>query len=193
MMIITIVGVGALGSHVVQFLRNLDDVTLRLVDFDRVEAKNVASQFYGHPSVGKNKAVALLQQTSFLFKRTAGASIPHRLTADNVDVVLGGSDLVVDCVDNGETRRLIQAWVRRHKVPCLHGGLAANGSFGVVLWDDQFTVDDEPNAGAATCDGGEHLPFIAFVASAIAMAVQAFVTFNVQRGFMISPVGAQRA
>jgi tRNA A37 threonylcarbamoyladenosine dehydratase len=72
MMTITIVGVGALGSHVVQFLRNLD-VTLRLVDFDRVEAKNVMSQFYGQPNVGKNKAVALLQQTSFLFKRPGGA------------------------------------------------------------------------------------------------------------------------
>lgn len=191
MMTITIVGVGALGSHVVQFLRNLD-VTLRLVDFDRVEAKNVMSQFYGQPNVGKNKAVALLQQTSFLFKRPSGAAVPHRLTADNADIVLGGSDLVVDCVDNGATRRLIQAWVRRHKVPCLHGGLAANGSFGVALWDDQFTVDDEPGADAPTCEGGEHLPFIAFVAGAIAMAVQAFITFNLQRGFMISPVGVQR-
>ena len=191
MMTITIVGVGALGSHVVQFLRNLD-VTLRLVDFDRVEAKNVLSQFHGQPNVGKNKAVALLQQANFLFKRPAGAAVPHRLTADNAGVVLGGSDLVIDCVDNGATRRLIQAWVRQHKVPCLHGGLAANGSFGVALWDDQFTVDDEPGADAPTCEGGEHLPFIAFVAGAIAMAAQAFVAFNLQRGFMISPVGVQR-
>lgn len=191
MMTITIVGVGALGSHVVQFLRNLD-VTLRLVDFDRVEAKNVMSQFYGQPSVGKNKAAALLQQAHFLFKRPAGAAVPHRLTVDNIDVVLAESDLVIDCVDNGATRRLIQAWVRQHEVPCLHGGLAANGSFGVALWDDQFAVDDEPDTGAPTCEGGEHLPFIAFVASAIAMAAQAFVTFNLQRGFMISPVGVQR-
>ena len=191
MMTITIVGVGALGSHVVQFLRNLD-VTLRLVDFDRIEAKNVLAQFHGQPNVGKNKAVALLQQTSFLFKRPAGAAVPHRLTVDNADVVLGGSDLVIDCVDNGATRRLIQAWVRRHKVPCLHGGLAANGSFGVALWDDQFTVDDEPGTDAPTCEGGEHLPFIAFVSSAIALATQAFVAFNLQRGFMVSPVGVQR-
>lgn len=192
MMTITIVGVGALGSHVVQFLRNLDDVALRLVDFDRVEAKNVMSQFYGQPSVGKNKAAALLQQAHFLFKRPAGAAVPHRLTTDNIDVVLAESDLVIDCVDNGATRRLIQAWVRQHKVPCLHGGLAANGSFGVALWDDQFAVDDEPDTGAPTCEGGEHLPFIAFVASAIAMAAQAFVAFDLQRGFMISPVGVQR-
>lgn len=191
MTIVTIVGVGALGSHVVQFLRNLD-VTLRLVDFDRVEAKNVLSQFHGQPNVGKNKAVALLQQLNFLFKRSVGAAVPHRLTADNADVVLAGSDLVIDCVDNGATRRLIQAWVRRHEVPCLHGGLAANGSFGVALWDDQFTVDDEPGTDAPTCEGGEHLPFIAFVASAVAMAAQAFVTFGVQRGFMVSPVGVQR-
>ena len=56
---IVITGVGALGSHLVQFIRN-EKTAIRVVDFDRVEQKNVLSQFYGRPGVGKNKVLALV-------------------------------------------------------------------------------------------------------------------------------------
>lgn len=55
---IVIVGVGALGSHLVQFIRN-EQVDIRIIDFDRVEQKNVMSQFHGKPGVGKSKVAAL--------------------------------------------------------------------------------------------------------------------------------------
>jgi hypothetical protein len=41
--------------------RNLD-ATLRLVDFDRVESKNLRAQAYTKPSIGKNKTTALRLQ-----------------------------------------------------------------------------------------------------------------------------------
>ena len=64
--IVTIVGVGALGSHLVQFLRS-EDVTINVIDFDRVEQKNTQSQFHSKPSVGKMKASALKQSMQFLY------------------------------------------------------------------------------------------------------------------------------
>ena len=51
-------GVGALGSQSVLASRNLD-AALALVDFDRVESKNLLAQAYVKQSVGKNKADAL--------------------------------------------------------------------------------------------------------------------------------------
>ena len=58
-------GVGALGSTALQYLRNAS-VELRLVDFDRVESKNLAAQWFVKQSLGKNKAeAARLQLANF--------------------------------------------------------------------------------------------------------------------------------
>ena len=54
-------GVGALGSHAAVLCRNFG-VSIALIDFDRVESKNLLSQAYVKPSIGKNKAEALKAQ-----------------------------------------------------------------------------------------------------------------------------------
>jgi predicted ThiF/HesA family dinucleotide-utilizing enzyme len=185
---ITVVGVGALGSHLVLNLRG-DDVRLKIIDFDRVEQKNVQSQFHGRTQVGKLKTESLRQTMQFMFGSKVEA-VPHRLTAGNVDVLLGGADLVVDALDNGESRRLVQTYVRAHGVPCVHGALAADGGFGRVTWDEAFVIDDEAVIGAVTCHAGEHLPFVVTVAAYLAVAVKTWLVSGKKMGWQVSPVGA---
>lgn len=186
---ITIVGVGALGSHVALFLRNEGD--LKVIDFDRVERKNVLAQFHGKPGVGKNKVQSLQQTMQFLFGLKV-EGIPHKLVADNVEALLGGADLIIDCLDNAEARKLVQAFIRKAKVPCLHGALAADGTFGRVVWDENFVIDSEAVGGAPTCEGGEHLPFIGTVSALVAKAAQEFITKSKKIGFEIHPGGVMR-
>ena len=185
---ILIIGVGALGSHLVQFIRN-EKVEIKVIDFDRVEQKNVMSQFHGKPGVGKNKVEALKQTMDFLFKRQLSV-ISNKLIAENIDALMKGATLVVDCLDNGASRKLVQDYVRAHNLPCLHGALAPGGEFGRAIWDEQFVIDSEVGAGAATCEDGEFLPFIALTAAYMARAVQIFLKDKTKIGFSISPVGA---
>jgi predicted ThiF/HesA family dinucleotide-utilizing enzyme len=187
---VVVVGVGALGSHAVQLLRSTG-AAIKIVDFDRVEQKNVQSQFHGKPHVGKTKVEALKQTMQFLF----GAKVetnPNRLTAENAKELLGGADLVLDCLDNGDGRRIVQVYVRANAIPCVHGALAPGGEFGRVVWDEAFAIDDESNAGAATCEDGEHLPFIAITSSYLAHAVAVFLRGGIKLGFAVSPAGAIR-
>lgn len=184
---ITVVGAGALGSHAVLFLRNLP-VDFRIIDFDRVEQKNVLAQFHGKKSVGKSKVQSIQQTMQFLFARKLDV-IPHRLRSDNADELLGSSTLVIDCLDNLEARQIVSEFARRTETPCLHGALAPDGQFGRVIWDEHFVPDGEGGAGAATCDDGAHLPFIAIVASYIAQSAQHFVTRGTRIGFQIHPGG----
>jgi molybdopterin/thiamine biosynthesis adenylyltransferase len=190
---IVIVGVGALGSHLVQFLRNLDlqkvkgstDVyKLVMVDFDRVEQKNTLAQFHTKSGVGKNKAQGLQQTLNFLFGIRVDA-VPHKLTKDNVRTLLDGAALVLDCLDNGASRRVVQAFVRELSIPCLHGALAANGSIGRVVWDDRFQIDEEGEGERATCEDGEHLPFIGLVSAYLARSAQEFLTSGRQMSFQV--------
>ena len=187
---IVIVGVGALGSHLVQFLRN-EDAKIRVIDFDRVEQKNIASQFHAKTNTGKKKVEALAQTMKFLYGYNV-FKVSNKLTKDNVDQLLHDADLIVDCLDNGEARRLIQGFARARGRACIHGALAADGAFGQVVWDKDFTVDDEDVAGAETCAGGEFLPFIAIVSSYLARAVQRFLREGKQTGYSISNSGAVR-
>lgn len=184
---VVIVGVGALGSHVAQFLRN--EAELKVIDFDRVETKNVLSQFHIKPSIGKNKAASLKGMFAFLYGIKIEA-VEHRLTTDNVQALIHGSDLTVVCVDNIETRLVIKEFLYlvNEYIPCLHGAVDAAGSFGQVVWDQDFKPDEE-TAGAATCEGGEHLPFITVVAAVIARTAQQYLKTGQQRSFSVLPDG----
>ena len=183
-------GVGALGSNAVVLCRNLA-VQLVLVDFDRVESKNCLSQAYVKPSVGKNKADALKLQLSNFWGIKA-ESFGVRLGEDNVATLCGAADLVVDAFDNAASRRLLSTWARGASKPLVHAAVSADGTFGIVRWDERFTPDEEGTPGAATCEGGEHLPLIAVVASTLARAVQDFVTTGARRDAMISLSGVTR-
>jgi len=198
---IVIVGVGALGSHVAMLLRN--EALLRVIDFDRVESKNTMSQFHSKPSVGKNKTEALKSTMNFLWA-TKIETIPHKLSEDNVEV-LDGAALVIDCLDNGAARRIVQQWCNsrdyvakqwvealREPMPLLHGALAPGGNFGRAIWDKDFVIDDEASEGAPTCEAGEFLPFISVTASYIALAAQAFLQTGKQIGYQIHPANAVR-
>jgi len=184
---IVVLGVGALGSHAVMLMRNFD-AQLRIVDFDRIERKNVASQFHSRTGVGKNKTQSLAQTMNFLFGVKI-QTIPHKLVEDNLDQLLGGSDLVVECFDNGASRRLVQGYVREHAIPCLHGAVDAEGSFGRVIWDENFIIDDEGAIGAGTCEGGENLPFIGLVSSVLTRTAQVFLKDGLRSGYAITPNG----
>jgi hypothetical protein len=170
---VVVVGVGALGSHVVQLGRSLP-VQWKVIDYDRIEAKNLLAQFHTRMGVGKNKAQALQQAMQGMFGVKIDA-IPHRLTADNTEALLGDADLVVDCLDNAEARTLVQQFVRARGIACVHGALAPGGELGRVVWDHLFVIDGEDTPGQETCEGGEHLPFIAQTAATLAQAIALYV------------------
>ena len=63
----------------------------------------------------------------------------------------------------------------------------------MVRWDDDFTPDAEDTPGQATCEGGEHLPFIGITATTLARTIQEFALDGTKRSSMISLTGIQRA
>ncbi len=204
---ITVVGVGALGSHFVQFLRS-EDVSIKIIDFDRVEGKNTLSQFHPKTSVSRPKVLSLHGSMALLWGVKL-ETVPHKLTEHNATQLLSGADLIVDCLDNAEARQIIQNFVRipsaidlKIKVdpsftaigtsaftPCLHGAVDGDGSFGRVIWDEKFVIDSGSPPGTATCENGEHLPFIVSVSAFMARAAQIFLRDGKKVGYQVTPAG----
>lgn len=182
-------GGGALGSHALFMARDLEH-ELAVIDFDRVETKNLASQWFVKQMVGKNKASALKAQLlNFYDIKLQDYTV--KLTALNAATILGPADLVVECFDNAESRRVVQEYVRSANKPCVHGGLAANGEFGVVRWDGHFTIDEEGVPGQATCEGRGFLPLILRVSSALVASIQFYLADNRQVNWNVSPRNAE--
>ncbi len=187
---IVVCGVGALGSTAGQLLRNVE-AELRLVDFDRVESKNLAAQWFVKQSVGKHKAEAIRLQLANFYGAKAEA-MGVRLAATNAAQLLAGTTLAVDCFDNADSRLALADAARAAQVPLVHAALAGDGTFGIVRWDERFVPDREDVAGQATCEGGEHLPMIGLVAATLARAIQDFVRAGERRDYMISLSGVAR-
>jgi len=166
-------GTGALGSNAVVLCRNLEFERVLLVDFDRVESKNISAQAFVKQSIGKNKAEALkLQMLNFWGFRADAATV--HIHKDNIDAGLGPFDLLVDAFDNRESRVVLSEFARRTKKDLVHAAISADGTFGLVRWDARFTPDAEDAPGQATCEGGEHLPMIGALAATLARAIQDF-------------------
>jgi molybdopterin-synthase adenylyltransferase len=178
-------GAGALGSHAVFLARDLRH-ELAAIDFDRVETKNLGAQWFVKQMLAKNKATALKMQL-LNFYDTKFQDYPVKLTALNVDALLGSADLVVECFDNAEARRVVQDYARAKQKPCVHSGLAASGEFGVVRWDKDFAIDSEAAPGQATCEGTGFLPIILRTSSSLVASIQFYLADKAEVNWNISP------
>lgn len=180
-------GVGALGSNAAMLCRNLE-ADLVFIDFDRVESKNLLSQAYVKQSIGKNKAESLKLQLAN-FHGVKAEAFGVKLTADNTSTLLDKGTLLVDAFDNAESRQLLSDYARAASKPLVHAAISADGTFGLVRWDERFTPDTEDSPGQATCEGGAHLPMIGLLSAALARAIQDFLARADKRDAMVSLSG----
>jgi molybdopterin/thiamine biosynthesis adenylyltransferase len=138
---VCIVGCGAIGANLAETLARMGLPQMRLIDFDRVEPRNLSTQPFLRSDVGQLKARALAR---LLYRATQcrAEAIAEKLTSENADKLLAGSDLVVDCLDNSASRLAVQTAVRKLSLPCLHVGFSGDG-YGEVIWDERYTVPDD--------------------------------------------------
>lgn len=122
---IAIVGLGALGSRMAERLTGT--AAVRGIDRDVLEPANLAtSPLYTAEQVerGLPKAVAAEEQLGIEAHVTD-------LHGGNADTLLDGADIILDGADTVATRRIINAWAVKARVPWVH--TAALASTGQVL------------------------------------------------------------
>jgi len=184
---ITIIGLGALGSHAAMALRNVGQ--LKLVDFDLVEQKNTLAQFHTKMALRRNKAQAIQQAMLGMWGLRVG-TVPHKVTDNNVGIILSGSDIVIDCTDNIAARACIKGYCVEKDIPLLHGAMSEDGSFAQVVWTEMFEV--EAGGGGETCEDGENLPFHVLVGAYIAQVTKTFFDKGKRINWQIASSGVMR-
>ncbi|MFN8611003.1 MAG: ThiF family adenylyltransferase [Vulcanimicrobiota bacterium] len=144
---ITVCGAGSLGANLVEQLARCGATGLTVIDRDRLEEQNLATQPYSRNELGGYKAT-LLSASIYRALGLEVNAVAKELTPDTAPRLLRGSQLVVDCLDNRAGRLCVQEACRKYEIPLLHGGL--NGDYAECVWDAAYTVPS--GAGEDVCD-----------------------------------------
>ena len=135
---VAVVGAGGLGGQAIVLLARLGVGALVVVDCDQFDETNLNRQaLCVGETLGEPKTRAAVEAVAAI--NPGVHVIPHqvRLTADVIDGILAGSDVVVDGLDNVPDRLLLQEAAGRLRIPMVHGALAGfEGRIMTVLPGD---------------------------------------------------------
>ncbi len=132
---VAVIGIGGLGSISSTKLVTLGIGSLRMIDPDTVDATNLQRQFlYREKDVGNPKVHLAARRLQPLNPNVKIEPIKQRLTADTVDELIKGVEVVVDGLDRFAPRYLLNQACCRQGIPYVFAGaLGATGNISTIL------------------------------------------------------------
>ena len=104
---VAVCGLGGLGSHIAVFLARAGVGRLVLIDFDRVDVTNLHRQQYKASQVGRYKTDALAENLREAAPYLNLTTHTLRLTAENVQQLLGEADIICEALDDPEAKAML--------------------------------------------------------------------------------------
>lgn len=129
---VCVIGAGGLASPVLTYLACAGVGTITLVDYDIISESNLNRQFlYQEKDIGKPKVQIAEEVLSAFNSEIVFHPVYKKLDNTNIMDVIKDSDVVIDCVDNIETRMLVNRACLQLNIPLVEGGV--NGFYGFVF------------------------------------------------------------
>ena len=122
---VCVVGVGGVGSWIVEALARSAIGAITMIDLDNLAESNVNRQIHAlTETLGKAKVTALHDRIVQINPFCRVTEVEDFLTPDNVAemIPLGQFDYVVDAIDNVRAKVALIAYCREHKIPMITSG-----------------------------------------------------------------------
>jgi tRNA A37 threonylcarbamoyladenosine dehydratase len=124
---VCVVGVGGVGSWVVEALARSAIGRLTLIDLDNVAESNINRQIQAlSGTVGQAKIAALAERIAQINPYCQVTQVEDFIDADNLDTMIGGHrpgaprfDYVIDAIDSVKAKAALIAWCRAHAIPLI--------------------------------------------------------------------------
>ncbi len=121
---VVVAGVGGLGSPAATYLAAAGVGKLRLIDSDTVELSNLNRQIlHWGRDVGRNKIDSASDKLRQLNDVIEVEPVVETINDSNVSSLLSGADVVLDGMDNLETRFLLNRAALEMGIPFVHGAV----------------------------------------------------------------------
>ncbi len=171
--LVTVIGVGGLGTVSTEQLLSLGVGKLRLVDRDIIENHNLPRQkLFFIKDIGDAKVEVAKK---FLTKRNPFAKIEtltESFDSSNSERILQGSDIIVDGLDNFQARKVLNKTAYQLNIPWVFGGaLGTTGNVMTITFRESTPCfncffDQIVDEGLPTCEtAGVSSSILALVAS----------------------------
>lgn len=119
-----IAGAGGLGSPVSIYLAVAGIGNIRICDFDSPDISNLNRQIlHTEKRVGINKAISAKQTLEELNPYINIIAVTEKIVAENIDDLVGNSNIILDCMDNFPTRYLLNECAIRKGIPLVFGSI----------------------------------------------------------------------
>lgn len=119
-----IAGAGGLGSPVLIYLTVAGVGRLRICDNGTVELSNLNRQIlYTDKDVNQLKVIIARNYLKQLNPNVEVEFFSKTISPDTVEELVGDADIIVDCLDNFETRYCLNEYAVKRKLPFVHAGI----------------------------------------------------------------------
>jgi molybdopterin/thiamine biosynthesis adenylyltransferase len=136
---VCIVGLGGLGGLVTEALARMGIGRFYLADGDVFEAHNLNRQLFSETDlIGIPKVDAAVKRIKMINPGLEVIATNDFLTTENADRLVASTDLVVDCLDNIQSRFTLQAAAKRAGIPMVSAAVAGiSGHVTTVFPEDK--------------------------------------------------------
>jgi adenylyltransferase/sulfurtransferase len=119
-----IAGAGGLSAPVSTYLVAAGVGVIRIVDYERVELSNLNRQvLHWERDIGRRKVDSVTEKLKKLNQGVTIEAVAEMITEANVSQLVAGFDLIVDAMDNLETRYLLNKAALDQNIPFFHGAI----------------------------------------------------------------------
>ena len=170
---VVVIGAGALGSPVIQYLAAAGVGTIKVIDFDEVKLENLQSQvIHTSRDLNRPKVASAKDKVRNINRNIDFEAANIKLEAENIVSEIDGYDIVIDCSDNFKARYLINDACVLCKIPLVFGAIYQfEGQVGIFNLDGgpcyrcQFPAPPEPGLVPTCAEGGAISPLPGIVGS----------------------------
>lgn len=135
---VCVIGIGGVGSWVVEALARSGIGRLTLIDLDHVAESNVNRQVHATTgTMGQAKVLAMRERIAVIHSECVVTGVEEFITPENAALLIPACDAVVDAIDQVRAKAALIAHCRQAKIP-----LVTTGGAGGRTDPSRVRVDD---------------------------------------------------
>jgi len=123
--IVFVAGAGGLGSSLLFYLTVSGIGTIRIADYDKIVLSNLNRQIlHSDARVGKYKVDSAYDSLKDVNSNVNLIKIYDKIVKSNIEALVDDANIIIDCLDNVETRHILNAFSVKNGVPMIHAGVS---------------------------------------------------------------------
>ena len=139
-----VAGTGGLGSPLLYYLAVAGVGILKICDFDIVSLSNLNRQIlHSNKDLGQYKVDSAYETLTNANPEINVIKVQEKLTYENASKIIGDVTIIIDCLDNFETRYILNKFSVQNEIAMIHAGVSE--------FMGQITVLNPPDTPCLAC------------------------------------------